>query len=428
MTTAITTSTPKHHLLRLAKGYHRLQSKVSGMKEAGEKVASLAIGAAETGLTAFALGATHAKFGGASGEAMVPVIGVPADTRARRRRLRRDVRDGEASRARAHGRPRGARDVRGAQGRRVRRHRRGREAPRRQVGRREVGSDRRGRRGGALIMAALNLLALQRKKNAGRAQLDALLAHPSVVAAQQTVAQTSASPVVQEALRLQATPIVQQAITLSDHPAVVAGLSDHPAVAALDEVKADPTVIRFQELSAHPDVVAHVAALSSPALTAVADARALATTGATPTTTATPPTPRPNPTKYAGSPRPGATNMPATTPTSRSCPCRFRRVPSPPVRASTFASRPRWPATIKRLNVDPSIAQYFRVTEIKIGNRSQLAASGDLPASMFSSLALWEIDFDVCESGTYVTVSVRNVDSAAHDFAAGFIGEEHANA
>lgn len=79
MTTAITTSTPKHHLLRLAKGYHRLQSKVSGMKEAGEKVASLAIGAAETGLTAFALGATHAKFGGASGEAMVPVIGVPAD-------------------------------------------------------------------------------------------------------------------------------------------------------------------------------------------------------------------------------------------------------------------------------------------------------------------------------------------------------------
>lgn len=74
-------------------------------------------------------------------------------------------------------------------------------------------------------------------------------------------------------------------------------------------------------------------------------------------------------------------------------------------------------------NADKSYA--FTVVDLKIGNASQLNASGELPALVFSEQATYiEQDMDPAFVGNNVTLSIRNVDGTNnHYFAAALVGD-----
>ena len=78
----------------------------------------------------------------------------------------------------------------------------------------------------------------------------------------------------------------------------------------------------------------------------------------------------------------------------------------------------------ERVIVPSAIGGNFTVIDIKVGNKSQLAASGALPALMFSELAIGtDQSFDTALISQTITLSVQNTDSgAAHAFSAAMIG------
>lgn len=268
---------------------------------------------------------------------------------------------------------------------------------------------------------------LGRLRNApiAREQLAALKADPAVVEATSRVAATAASPIVQRIADVASHPDVIEAIKLSAHPG--AGIEGHAAQLALADVMRRPAVQQYQTLTSHPEALAHVEALSSPVLAALADAHDAA--GITPpavlTTTAT----RATPTQSAGSTRSEKdTKMAGNTATGKIMP--MQASVNAVAAGATFEVRvtpqvDRFKAT--RFCVDPDVGKYFRITDIKIGNQSQLAGSGELPASMFDPRVLNEYSFDVCPAGTYIVIQGRNADAAVHDFACGIAGEEHSN-
>ncbi|MDP3768189.1 MAG: hypothetical protein Q8S13_09250 [Dehalococcoidia bacterium] len=73
----------------------------------------------------------------------------------------------------------------------------------------------------------------------------------------------------------------------------------------------------------------------------------------------------------------------------------------------------------------PDKSYAFTVVDLKIGNASQLNASGELPALVFAETATYiEQDMDPAFVGNNVTLSIRNVDGTnAHYFAAALVGD-----
>jgi len=77
-----------------------------------------------------------------------------------------------------------------------------------------------------------------------------------------------------------------------------------------------------------------------------------------------------------------------------------------------------------RLAVAASQARYFNIVDIKVGKDSQLAATGEMPAEAFSSLAVGtQMELDCAPPGIVITLIVHNTDSAAQDFGAVLYGE-----
>ena len=77
----------------------------------------------------------------------------------------------------------------------------------------------------------------------------------------------------------------------------------------------------------------------------------------------------------------------------------------------------------ERLAIPPSIARFFDVLDIKVGKDSQLAATGTMPGESFSAHAVGvRMELDTAKPGIVITLRVRNVDTAAHDFKAVLYG------
>ncbi|MEO8877480.1 MAG: hypothetical protein ABI461_17930 [Polyangiaceae bacterium] len=77
----------------------------------------------------------------------------------------------------------------------------------------------------------------------------------------------------------------------------------------------------------------------------------------------------------------------------------------------------------ERLALPPSLARYFDILDIKVGKDSQLAATGTMPGESFSAHAVGvRMELDTAKPGIVITIRVRNVDTAPHDFKAVLYG------
>jgi hypothetical protein len=77
----------------------------------------------------------------------------------------------------------------------------------------------------------------------------------------------------------------------------------------------------------------------------------------------------------------------------------------------------------ERLAIAQSIARYFDVIDIKVGKDSQLAATGALTGEAFETRAVGvRMELDTAQPGIVITLRVRNIDTAAHDFRAVLYG------
>jgi hypothetical protein len=94
--------------------------------------------------------------------------------------------------------------------------------------------------------------------------------------------------------------------------------------------------------------------------------------------------------------------------------------------ASTTALVPSAPQNLfrpERFVVPSDIAFDVGVVDIKVGNASQLVQSVEVPAALFSEVAIdTNVTFDTAEVGNQVSVQVRNKTLAPLEFTAGLIG------
>ncbi len=77
----------------------------------------------------------------------------------------------------------------------------------------------------------------------------------------------------------------------------------------------------------------------------------------------------------------------------------------------------------ERLVIPSDIAFDFGVRDIKIGNQSQLVQSVEIPAALFTEVAIdTNVAFDTAEVGNQISVDVRNKTAGTINFSAGSIG------
>ncbi len=77
----------------------------------------------------------------------------------------------------------------------------------------------------------------------------------------------------------------------------------------------------------------------------------------------------------------------------------------------------------ERLIIPSDIAFDFGVSDIKVGNTSQFAQSSEVPAALFSEVAIdSNVNFDTAEVGNQISIAVRNKTAGAIEFTAGFVG------
>lgn len=85
------------------------------------------------------------------------------------------------------------------------------------------------------------------------------------------------------------------------------------------------------------------------------------------------------------------------------------------VAASGTATIPAAPQNIfraERLMIPSDIAFDLGVTDLKVGNQSQFAQTGEVPAVLFSEVAInTGVEFDTAEVGNQVSAAVRNKDT-----------------
>ncbi len=96
------------------------------------------------------------------------------------------------------------------------------------------------------------------------------------------------------------------------------------------------------------------------------------------------------------------------------------------VAAATSASIPSAPQNLfrpERLVIPSDIAFDTGVRDIKVGNQSQLVQSVEVPAALFSEVAInTGVTFDTAEVGNQVSVDVRNKSGSGFEFSAGLVG------
>lgn len=96
------------------------------------------------------------------------------------------------------------------------------------------------------------------------------------------------------------------------------------------------------------------------------------------------------------------------------------------VASATAAAIPSAPQNLfrpERLVIPSDIAFDFGVRDIKVGNQSQLVQSVEVPAALFSEVAInTGVTFDTAEVGNQVSVDVRNKSGGTLEFSAGLVG------
>jgi len=97
-----------------------------------------------------------------------------------------------------------------------------------------------------------------------------------------------------------------------------------------------------------------------------------------------------------------------------------------PTSVTTVANIPAAPQNLfrgERCVVPSDIAFDFGVTDIKVGNTSQFVQNVEVPAVIFSEVAInTGIYFDTAEIGNQLSMSVRNKTGVAIEFSAAFLG------
>lgn len=96
------------------------------------------------------------------------------------------------------------------------------------------------------------------------------------------------------------------------------------------------------------------------------------------------------------------------------------------VPASSTASVPASPQNLfrpERLVIPSDIAFDFGVRDIKVGNMSQFVQSVEVPAALFSEVAInTNVTFDTAAIGNQVSLDLRNKTAGAVEFTAGLVG------
>jgi hypothetical protein len=86
--------------------------------------------------------------------------------------------------------------------------------------------------------------------------------------------------------------------------------------------------------------------------------------------------------------------------------------------------RPQKRFRAERIIVGSSIAAFFLVNDVKVGNVSQFLQSGAIPAEVFSQNAFGvRLKMDTASPALDFVISVTNIDVAAHRFNGAVIGE-----
>lgn len=90
---------------------------------------------------------------------------------------------------------------------------------------------------------------------------------------------------------------------------------------------------------------------------------------------------------------------------------------------ATITTRPQTLYRPERLVVPASIAPFFTIDDIKVGNRSQFPSAEPLPAEMFTQQAdAVTLRLDTVNPAIDLILVVTNISGGAQDFRAGFIG------
>lgn len=96
------------------------------------------------------------------------------------------------------------------------------------------------------------------------------------------------------------------------------------------------------------------------------------------------------------------------------------------IAATTTVQIPSAPQNLyrpERLVIPSDIAFDLGIADIKVGNQSQLVQSVEVPAALFSEVAInTGVTFDTAEVGNQVSVNARNKSAAALEFTAGLVG------
>lgn len=92
--------------------------------------------------------------------------------------------------------------------------------------------------------------------------------------------------------------------------------------------------------------------------------------------------------------------------------------------SATITARPQNQAfKPQRIVIPATIAPNFTIQDIKVGNISQLAQSGDLPAEAFvQTLFDGEMDMDTCQTSQDFVIQLTNISGAASQFRAAVYG------
>lgn len=77
----------------------------------------------------------------------------------------------------------------------------------------------------------------------------------------------------------------------------------------------------------------------------------------------------------------------------------------------------------ERLIIPSDIAAFFTIVDLKIGNRSQLVAAGEIPATVFSEVGVdANLRMDTAQISMEIVITVKNIDSSPRMFRAALLG------
>lgn len=96
------------------------------------------------------------------------------------------------------------------------------------------------------------------------------------------------------------------------------------------------------------------------------------------------------------------------------------------ITAGTQSQIPALPQNLfrpERLVIPSDIAFDAGVVDIKVGNVSQFVQSAEVPAALFSEVAInTGVNFDTAEIGNQISATIRNKSASSIEFSAGFVG------